>query len=508
MREALPALQVPAPLQAAHGTRRAESSTAVAASRFQEWEAPSIRAVLEQAATEGAIEEQLLSRLRGAEEVEGEEADDAAAGGDLVECALPDLVLTAELCSARRVRDFVLFSALADRLAAEAPQASPDELRRIATAFSTLGVLNTPLFQALGKAFLEAWPEGKGAPPIADLVEVSRCFSMQRMRHEELFDRVRGHLEACGVDAMTPAEALSLLYSHSFLRLADELGNLWPMLEERAAPADLEALGLDHASQLCYVLVLSRLSDARPEDLCQKLETVAKLVLAAEDGFWLSGKGLTLHRRILLLRTVVRYLHKDSYRSLSADVVKAFRRIHRMDLPAGPVKPAVAFTRKLSYILTKMRIGNAVNVETGGLTFDIVERDRKLVYECNHFDRFYVGTLEKIESMCLQERLVKAMGYRVVQVPHWQWNKILHRRQRAEYLRMSRYYAIKDRRELAPRSDAPEDIAVNEFDHLGEYFFRKERPSSAWSWFQPRYDAKRRLPEYAGDSNRAGPPPQ
>ena len=29
----------------------------------------------------------------------------------------------------------------------------------------------------------------------------------------------------------------------------------------------------------------------------------------------------------------------------------------------------------------------------------------------------------------------------------------------------------------------------NELDYLGEYFFKKDMPSSPWSWFQPRYDA-------------------
>merc|ERR1712232_188446 len=154
----------------------------------------------------------------------------------------------------------------------------------------------------------------------------------------------------------------------------------------------------------------------------------------------------------------------------------------------------VNFIRKLSAVLTKMKVGHLCNVDRGPFILDIVERDRKLVYECNHFDRFYVGTTEKIASMCLQERIVKAMGYRVVQIPHWQWNKIKHRRQRAEYMRMSRYYAIKDRRDFAPRDEELTDVAVNELDHLGEYFFQKERPTSAWSWFQPRYDASLRLP--------------
>ena len=41
----------------------------------------------------------------------------------------------------------------------------------------------------------------------------------------------------------------------------------------------------------------------------------------------------------------------------------------------------------------------------------------------------------------------------VVQVPHWHWNKIRHKKQRTEYIRMSRYYALKDRRELVPRDE-------------------------------------------------------
>ncbi|CAE8581904.1 unnamed protein product, partial [Polarella glacialis] len=154
----------------------------------------------------------------------------------------------------------------------------------------------------------------------------------------------------------------------------------------------------------------------------------------------------------------------------------------------------VSFTRKLANVLTKLKIGHMVNVVRGPFTLDLIERDRKIVYECNHFDRFYTNSIEKIAPMCLQERIVKAMGYKIVQVPHWQWNRIKHRRQRMEYIRMSRYYAVKDRRELAPRDEKPKDVALSDFDFLGEYFFRKDMPLASWSWFQPRYDASKRIP--------------
>jgi len=262
-------------------------------------------------------------------------------------------------------------------------------------------------------------------------------------------------------------------------------------------PRHFSGFGQDGAGptfELCYVLVLARQSDDRQEDLCRMLEALAGQVLGADDAFWTSDAGPALHNRLLLLRSVMRYLYRDAYRTLSADVVQAFRRIHRMEPKRKVLKPTVNFTRKLSDLLRKMKVAHLVNAESGPFILDAVERDRKLVYECNHFDRYYAGTTDKIATMCLQERVVKATGYRVVQIPHWQWNKIKHRKQRSEYLRMSRYYAIKDSRELSPRDEVPKDVALNEFDYLGEYFFKKERPSSSWSWFQPRYDATRRLP--------------
>jgi len=235
------------------------------------------------------------------------------------------------------------------------------------------------------------------------------------------------------------------------------------------------------------------------------LEAIAAPVLSAEDGFLAPGGscGPVLHRRLLLLRMALRYLHGDFYRALPEQVARALRRVHRTELAREPW-PMPHFLRKVSAILTKMKIGHLPQVERGPFTIDIVERDRKLVYECNHFDRFYAGTTEKIATMCLQERIVKAMGYRVVQIPHWQWNRIMHRKQRVEYLKMSRYYAIKDRRELEPRDAEPADVATNQLDYLGEYFFRKEMPSSHWSWHQPRVDPAYRLPPGVPRSDRTG----
>lgn len=474
------------------------------------WEdTASLKAMMQQVGQEGRCERGLLERLRG----DAEPREAAAGAKDVVraasgplECGMEDLVLAAEACAASRFRDFVLMAALADRLG---PQLPPSEgvLRRVCTAYSSLGVLNGPLFSRLADGLLQAWEplaaEGVAVgerPAVARLTEVARAFSTQRFRHLKLFDCISAHLDAHGAEATSPQEALSLLHSTAFLRLGAELGpNSWDALEARAAVGASEGLG--PLSELCVVTVLAqRTSAEHVEDLCRRLETMAAPILEANDEFWGSRQGLAVYKRVLLLRHVLRYLHKDAYQSISPDLSKAFRRIHRMEKPGGSaatLRPAVNFTRKLSDVLRKMKIGHIVSAENGPFVFDLTERDRKIVYECNHFDRFYVGTTEKIASMCLQERVVKAMGYRVIQVPHWQWNKVKHKRQRAEYLRMSRYYALKDSRELRPRDEVPEDTALGEFDFLGEYFFRKEMPSTHWSWFQPRYDAANRLPKPA-----------
>lgn len=408
---------------------------------------------------------------------------------------MTDFLLALELCHARRFREFVLLARLADRLTPVVPQASTIDLIRLSAAFAALGALNQPLFDSLARSLLTAWPSGDATEcPAAtsDIAVVARAFAAQRSRHVELFDRMASMMD---VPSATPAEARSLLHSLAFLRLDVDLGggHLWSLLEGRALEPGLDSLGPGPVSEVCHCLFLSRRAGARLGEVASLLDAAAGPVMAMDERSWSTGEGQALHRRLLLLRSALRYLYPAAYQDLPPKVKQTFRKAHRLELPAREPRPITSFVKKVSHLLTKLKIGNFCNAERGPFIFDVVERDRKLVYECNHFDRFYSGTTEKIAASCLQESIVKAMGYRVVQIPHWQWNKIKHKTQRTEYLRMSRYYAIKDRRELGPRDEAPEDVASNVFDHLGEYFFRKEAPGANWAWFQPRYDYRKRL---------------
>jgi len=475
------------------------------------WSPEEVRELLRHVATEGVVEERSqLFRLFGKAKVtsaagtdsediiESDGADDA-----VVQCGITEFLLVAELTCAARQRDYVLLAALAERLIPEVPRASAEMLLRLATAYSTLGVINDPLFIALAASLLKVLPQpevtaqgGLEAQFFStdSLAKVARAYAAQRMRHEPLFDRIAQLLQAQTCGQLAPTEALSLLHSVAFLRLGEELGDLWDSLERCVVADGYEKLAPSTLVELCYILFLARRAEARLDDVAAMLDALSTPVLAADASFWSKPEGALLQHRLLLLRSALRYLHRDVYKGLSPGAAGALRRVHRLEQPQREPRPVVSFTRKLSNVLTKLRIGHFCNVERGPLLLDIVERDRKLVYECNHFDRFYSGSIDKIASMCLQERIVKAMGYRVVQVPHWQWNKIRHRRQRIEYMRMSRYYAIKDRREFGPRDEPHDDLAVSQLDHLGEYFFKKQRPSSHWSWFAPRYDAGKRLP--------------
>ncbi|CAE7337766.1 unnamed protein product, partial [Symbiodinium sp. KB8] len=488
----------PSPLRKGPLPLRAAASTT--------WQRQEVQSVLHQVAETGSLEEELLWRLipdgavrkkgllqaqpetekvpedlleeAGAEAEEAAEAAEAAEAEPAPSTALSTaeeapavhsaetlLLATAELCRGFNLRDLPALAKLGDRLTAL--QVPGSELLRAGVAFSDLGVLHPPIFQSMAKALLGTWPDPFSA---SDAAQLARVFAVQRFRQEEIFARIAVCLRG-GVESLSPEEALSLLHSHAFLRF-------WPsehseMSEELWGALELQALSADSPRpelllQLCQILFLAQRDKPDLPKVLSLLERASAQLLQRSP--WRPS----LRRRVLLLRSALRYLHREAYTQLPKAVQLMFRKAHRME-PEAPSKHVVLFVRKLSEALTKLKIGHVAQAVRGPFTFDIVERDRKIIYECNHFDRFYMASTEKIAARCLQERIAKAMGYRVIQVPHWHWNKIKHRRQRIEYIRMSRYYALKDLRELAPRDAPVRDLAENELDYLGEYFFKKDR---------------------------------
>merc|ERR1712107_183034 len=77
------------------------------------------------------------------------------------------------------------------------------------------------------------------------------------------------------------------------------------------------------------------------------------------------------------------------------------------------------------------------------------------------------------------------MGYHVVNIPWWHWNRLKVRRTRIEYVRMSRYLALMDPRALMKNSSV--DLSKGEAgSYAGEYMFKREIPKAHWSWAKPK----------------------
>ncbi|KAF4739981.1 hypothetical protein FOZ62_029828, partial [Perkinsus olseni] len=123
----------------------------------------------------------------------------------------------------------------------------------------------------------------------------------------------------------------------------------------------------------------------------------------------------------------------------------------------------------------KLKVAHFVRARRGPFTFDILERDRRLIWECNNFDRYYGGvrrpdsgqlhvewscslgadpnvglpllksSFDKLATRRLEERILKAMGYRIV--PFWHWRRVTLKSGRIDMIRMSRFIALRDFRE-------------------------------------------------------------
>ncbi|KAL8275897.1 hypothetical protein Esti_000159 [Eimeria stiedai] len=164
------------------------------------------------------------------------------------------------------------------------------------------------------------------------------------------------------------------------------------------------------------------------------------------EEFWRRPSNARLHRQTLLCRLALRTLHREVYEGLEPDLRKALRQLQRIELTLSP-RPPTVFVQKFSAILTKLRVAHQPYAMRGVLCFDLLERDRKLAWACDGPDRFYVNTNIKTATVRLHEKIARGLGIQVAHCAYWQWNKMKARRTRIEFVRMSRYYALQDRRE-------------------------------------------------------------
>ncbi|KAF4695743.1 hypothetical protein FOZ62_022981, partial [Perkinsus olseni] len=204
--------------------------------------------------------------------------------------------------------------------------------------------------------------------------------------------------------------------------------------------------------------------------------------------------------------------------------VEADRAVEKYPEDAHPLRLPKSITQ-LSLILRKLKVAHFVRARRGPFTFDILERDRRLIWECNNFDRYYGGfcqlhvegslglvllggvvrlgfcpecslhrsSFDKLAPRRLEERILKAMGYKIVQVPFWHWRRVTLKSRRIDMIRMSRFIALRDFRERhMAQGDADQysdptkfnarecALDSNSFQYIGENFFKAQKPSKAW----------------------------
>jgi len=179
------------------------------------------------------------------------------------------------------------------------------------------------------------------------------------------------------------------------------------------------------------------------------------------------------HRKLLFVREAVRYVYPSS-QDLLSDSSRAFLSLlSSMDNPRlSPRRAEDPMVKSVSDVLFKLKLKHDREVDVGPFSLDIQEAGRKLIWECDTPNRFYVGSDAKMKTAyySLREGILAGMGYKVISVPHWHWVRITSPAMRADYCRMSRHLAIAS-------SATPETSSFN-----GEYIFKKSMPRRSWAW--------------------------
>eukprot|EP00392_Amoebophrya_sp_AT5.2_P019385 g20193.t1 len=145
------------------------------------------------------------------------------------------------------------------------------------------------------------------------------------------------------------------------------------------------------------------------------------------------------------------------------------------------------FTATVDWSLTKLRIAHSVNAWKGPFLVDVLERDRNCVYRLLKQDVMLAESLRFTTGpRVLEKKTLQGMGYRVIDVPYWHWNKLRLRKPRIEYLRMSRHLALFDPRNQFLAAAGGSRHINRGLEYVGERFGEKDVPNNAFAWFKPR----------------------
>ncbi|ETW60972.1 hypothetical protein PFMC_03203 [Plasmodium falciparum CAMP/Malaysia] len=183
-----------------------------------------------------------------------------------------------------------------------------------------------------------------------------------------------------------------------------------------------------------------------------------------------------IHEMICIIRTYLRYKKPFFYNYLPKNVKRKLKEMYIYDIGERKIKEK-NFNEKVSYHLKKLRIPHIQNVIKGGILFDILEKDKKLVWLCLSYHHYYVRTIDLTVEKLLQINLIKAMNYKISKIHYYQFSRMKAKKTRFEYIRMCRYYSLRDRRNYDDELEGWNLPYINWYHkknknvHISNYFY-------------------------------------
>ncbi|XP_026192434.1 uncharacterized protein LOC34622509 [Cyclospora cayetanensis] len=382
-------------------------------------------------------------------------------GKDDAPLQLDHVALLLEGCFAAGMREFSVVSGLlniARTAVAESPESLLQQLPRLSRAVRSLAFLHFDFFRDAEIAVAQTGPSRVASLWSGrDLCSVVEAFAQQRMPSAALVTTAEFVLQqqqpllplATAARLLLACAQLDVQVESVLQPLQERLQQLLEGQLQQRELGRVEALALGSAAEAALLLY------HHPQCFQQErwmtlllscVERVAAFAAEQQEAFWIFPSNARLHRQLLLCRLALRTLSRHSYEHLDVETRRALRQLQRVELTHTP-RPPTVFVQKFSAILSKLRIAHQAYAMRGILCFDILERDRKLAWSCDGADRFYVHTNSKTATVRLHEKITRGLGIRMAHCAYWQWNKMKARRTRIEFVRMSRYYALQDRRE-------------------------------------------------------------
>lgn len=351
----------------------------------------------------------------------------------------------------------------------------PDDLLELVSRLNRLGHYNEHIVLQGLASLLKTGSLLRLLP--AQHAELIHILADQRVRLPEVVERI---LQS-SFEAMTATQQSRVLVDVAMLKLH--------------IPSTVKLPQVPEDGDACFIMIKGILLNptlmedrARVEPRLR--ECIARVVSAS------------LHknpRDISLIWHALKFCYPGIYDGLT-DSAKAWFAMNSVEDLSASVRgsskiKSATLADSVSGVLFKINVRHSRDVVKGPFTLDIMESGRKVVWMCDQPSRFYTGADIRLKTAYfeLQDRVLIAMGYKLVHVPYWHWNRITNQKSRREYCRMNRFTVVEECRSASvtsARGTNPAELDVqgfvgdvsSPFKSMGETFLRKEQPKNSWSW--------------------------